>query len=176
MFLGNIDGKFTWDKKLFQELARGTKLEEAVLSAELRKTDGSWGSDSFDLRDVIMNNDGVFQVVPRTFMRSSRNVRLDSDVLNMLRADLQRNNGTWCDAAIDLNMFLGNIDGKFTWNKMRFQVSARGTKLEEFVLSAQLRKINGSWVSDSFDLRDFIINNDGVFQAVNVPADQPDQP
>ncbi|KAF9177428.1 hypothetical protein BGZ51_008769 [Haplosporangium sp. Z 767] len=109
------------------------------------------------------------EVVPRTFMHSSRNVRLDSDASNVLRADLQRNNGSWRDASIDLNMFLGNIDGKFTWERKDFQGSAREIKLKESVLSAELCKIDGSWVSDSFDLRDVIMNNDGVFQAVNVP-------
>ncbi|KAF9920424.1 hypothetical protein BGZ65_011275, partial [Modicella reniformis] len=113
------------------------------------------------------------EVVPRTFMDSSRNVRLDSDVPNVLRAELQRNNASWRDAAIDLNLFLGNIDGKFTWDKRHFQESARGTKLKESVLSAELCKINGSWVLDSFDLRDVIMNNDGVFQAVNVTTNIP---
>ncbi|KAG0001778.1 hypothetical protein BGZ80_008532 [Entomortierella chlamydospora] len=110
------------------------------------------------------------QVVPRTFMDSSSDVRLDPDTPNVLRANLRRNNSSWRDASIDLNMFLGNTDGKFTWEGSGFQASARGTNIKGSVLSAELCKIDGSWVSDSFDLRNVIMNNDGVFQAVNVPV------
>jgi hypothetical protein len=63
MFLGNINGKFTWDKRIFKESARGVSLGGSVLSAELRKIDGSWSNDVFDLRDLLLNNNGAFQAV-----------------------------------------------------------------------------------------------------------------
>ncbi|KAF9200881.1 hypothetical protein BGZ49_008879 [Haplosporangium sp. Z 27] len=110
------------------------------------------------------------EVVPRTFIHSSQNARLDSDANSVLRADLQQNNSSWREATIDLSLFIGNDDGKFSWYKKNFQESARGIKLNGSVLSAELRKVDGSWVSDSFDLKDTIMNNDGVFQAVDVPV------
>ncbi|KAF9917573.1 hypothetical protein BX616_000571 [Lobosporangium transversale] len=110
------------------------------------------------------------EAVPRPFIGSSRNVRLDANTPNVLRAELQRSNGSWCDASIDLNMSLGNADGKFIWGRKSFQESAQGTRLNESVLSAELRKIDCSWVTDSFDLRDVIMNNDGVFQALDAPC------
>lgn len=106
---------------------------------------------------------------PETFIESSQNVRLAEDTVSVLRADLKRNDGSWRDASIDLDMFLGNIDGKFTWNKRGFRSSARQTQLKGSVLSAQLCKIDGSWVMDTFNLGDVLMNNDGVFQAIDVP-------
>lgn len=102
-----------------------------------------------------------------SFMNACRNLRLESGAT--LRADLQRNDGTWRDAAIDLGMVLGNIDGRFTWSKKGFADSARNTRLEQSVVFAELRKINGDWTSDKFDLQNDIVNNDGVFQALQVP-------
>ncbi|KAK3076070.1 hypothetical protein LTR53_000010 [Teratosphaeriaceae sp. CCFEE 6253] len=66
-------------------------------------------------------------------------------------------------------MFLGNFDGKFTWNKKGFHDSARKAELSGSALSAELHNIQGQWCQDTFDLHDVLMNNDGTFQAVEVP-------
>ncbi|KAG0337810.1 hypothetical protein BG005_003932 [Podila minutissima] len=78
-------------------------------------------------------------------MLSSRNIRLQSDAGDVLRAYLQRNNGLWRFVTIDIDMLLDNIDDKFTWDMKGFQGS--GTKL-----SAELHMIYVSWVLNNFDL------------------------
>ncbi|KAF5001154.1 hypothetical protein FDECE_11051 [Fusarium decemcellulare] len=107
------------------------------------------------------------EYITGSFMNACRNLRLES--ASTLRADLERNDGTWRDASIDLSMVLGNDDGRFTWSKKGFVESARQTKLEESVIFAELRNNGGDWVTDQFDLQDRIVNNDGVFQALDVP-------
>ena len=109
------------------------------------------------------------RVYPQPFMDSCRNLRLDGDDSSVLRADLKRNDGSWRDAFVDLNIFLGNTDGKFASNKKAFRDSARRIRLTGSVISAELQKDNDTWSSDSFDLRARLLNNNGVFQAIEVP-------
>ncbi|KAI1310681.1 hypothetical protein F5Y03DRAFT_403059 [Xylaria venustula] len=107
------------------------------------------------------------QVVPSSYTQSYKNIKLDGSVL---RANLQRNDGSWRDASVDLSLILGNIDGKFSWGGKGFNGSADDIKFEGSVLSAKLRKDDDTWATDSFDLKDRLMNNDGVFQAINLPA------
>ncbi|KAJ4163154.1 hypothetical protein NW754_014577 [Fusarium falciforme] len=107
------------------------------------------------------------EYITGSFMNSCRRLRLDSGAI--LQADLQRNDGTWRDAAIDLSMVLGNMEGRLTWSKKGFSQSARGIRLEGSVVFAELHKSNGEWAPDSFDLQNRIVNNDGAFQALEVP-------
>ncbi|KAG9063304.1 hypothetical protein KI688_004186 [Linnemannia hyalina] len=110
------------------------------------------------------------EVVPLAYTLSSLKVRLDSDAPNVLRADLQRNDDSWRDALIDLDMFLGNIDGCFTWGTKFFHKSARHISLNGSLLTAELHTRVGSWVPASFDLKDNLVNDDGVFRAIDVPV------
>jgi hypothetical protein len=105
---------------------------------------------------------------PESFMNACRNLKLDSG--SVLRADLQRNDGTWRDAAIDLNMVLGNVDGRFTWSAKSFSQSTRQISMDGSVLSAELLKVDNSWASDKVDLQSHIKNNNGVFQAIQIPV------
>jgi hypothetical protein len=107
------------------------------------------------------------EVKPQTAWDSSRDLALTNKTV--LRGSLKRNDGSWREASIDLDMFLGNIDGKFTWNKKNFGDSSSRTELHGFVLSAELKRHDGSWSKSDFDLKDLILNNDGVFQATEVP-------
>lgn len=110
------------------------------------------------------------EVVPQSYIHSSRNVRLESKAPNVLRAELKRNDNSWRDAAINLDSFLGNIDGVFTWDKKGFHESARQISLDGSLVNAELRKNDGSWVPASFDLQDKLMNNNGVFRAIDVPV------
>ncbi|KAF9570866.1 hypothetical protein EC968_001305 [Mortierella alpina] len=109
------------------------------------------------------------EVVTQSFIHSSRNARLESSPI-VLRAELQRNDHSWRDASINLETFLGNVDGVFTWNKKGFHESARHVSLDGSLVKAELQKKDGSWVSASFDLHDKLVNNNGVFRAVGVPV------
>ncbi|KAF9537297.1 hypothetical protein EC957_008497 [Mortierella hygrophila] len=110
------------------------------------------------------------EVVPLTYILSSQNVKLDFGAPNILRADLKRNDGSWRDALIDLDLFLGNIDGRFTWGTKDFHKSARNVSLDESLLVAELQTKAGSWVPASFELQDNLMNDNGVFRAIDVPV------
>ncbi|KAF9137262.1 hypothetical protein BGX30_010404 [Mortierella sp. GBA39] len=110
------------------------------------------------------------EVVPLTYTLSSQNVRLDSNAPNVLRADLQRNDDSWRDALVDLDMLLGNIDGRFTWGARYFHKSARQISLDGSLLIAELQTRAGSWVPASFDLQDNLMNDNGVFRAIDFPV------
>ncbi|KAK5809322.1 hypothetical protein F5H01DRAFT_348987 [Linnemannia elongata] len=110
------------------------------------------------------------EVVPQSYIHSSRNVRLEPKAPNVLRAELKRNDNSWRDASINLDTFLGNIDGVFTWDKKGFHESARQISLDGSLVNAELRKKDGSWVPASFDLQDKLMNNNGVFRAIDVPV------
>jgi hypothetical protein len=106
-------------------------------------------------------------IVSKPFVESAKDIRLDRSVLH---AELARNDGSWRSAEVDLNTFLGNINGEFTWNKKDFYDSARTLRLEGSILSADLQDTNQSWHSSQFELRDVLLNNDGAFQAIDVPV------
>lgn len=124
------------------------------------------------------------KIIPKPYADTARNVYLTNNTSNVvtlddnwaksgktiLRAELKRNDGTWRDAAVDLNMFLGNIDGKFTWRQRAFSQTAQSLTMDGSVLCAQLKNKNGSWVQARYELRNSLLNNDGVFEAVQVPA------
>ncbi|KAF9987715.1 hypothetical protein BGZ65_002229, partial [Modicella reniformis] len=110
------------------------------------------------------------EVVPQSYTLTSRNVRLDSNAPNVLRADLRRNDGTWRDASIDLDMFLANIDGTFTWHNKRFHETARNISLDGSLLIAELKTLADRWVPASFELQDNLMNDNDVFRAIDVPV------
>lgn len=106
---------------------------------------------------------------PSRYTDSAQDLRLDSPAV--LHAQLRRNDGSYRNATIDLDLFLGNIDGHFSWQGKRFVGSARNISLKEgTILAAELCKIDGSWVAATFDMRDRILNADGNFQATQVDA------
>jgi len=107
------------------------------------------------------------EVKPQTAWDSCQSLTLTNNTT--LRGSLKRNDGSWRDASIDLDMFLGNVDGKFTWSKKNFGGVARNIELHGSILSAELKRNDGSWSKSEFELRDLLLNNDGAFQAIEVP-------
>lgn len=139
---------------------------------------GDWTHQEFaDLVYIKTRNTGTGKVevhineykavASKPYVETARNVTLQGSSLN---AELRRNDGSWQAASIDLDTFIGNIHGKFTWNTKAFSSTARNIRLEGTVLKADLQSINGSWSSDSFDLSQKLLNNDGAFQATEVPV------
>ncbi len=106
-------------------------------------------------------------VAPRSYIETSRHVVLQGTTLT---AELQRNDGTWRAASVDLDLLLGNIEGKFKWGEKAFSTSGRSIQLDNTLLRAELGLSNGSWSADICDLSQRLMNNDGAFQAIEVPA------
>ncbi|KAL7276436.1 hypothetical protein RUND412_000575 [Rhizina undulata] len=100
-----------------------------------------------------------------SYSRSSREISLQND--HILVAQCRNVNGEFVESRLDLNRYLGNINGVFYWNEKVFSNSAREVRLEYgSELFAELRREDGSWRATSVDLNDHIGNHNGklVFQ------------
>ncbi|UDD62189.1 hypothetical protein AFCA_009517 [Aspergillus flavus] len=101
------------------------------------------------------------------FYESAEAVRLDGPVLF---ARLRNVDGGWEDAEIDLNEFIGNVDGQFVWDEPNFFETAAevGFNFEGDdnvpILRAQLRDREGQWVPADINLGERLININGHFE------------
>jgi hypothetical protein len=102
-----------------------------------------------------------------TFHYSAEDIRVDDG--HILRARLQRGDGEWQDAEIDLDQFIGNIDGHFSWDGQNFSHTAQGAHFaiegdgSVPVLRAELFDAEGNAQSRDVNLAERISNNDGHF-------------
>ncbi|RPB20661.1 CNVH-domain-containing protein [Terfezia boudieri ATCC MYA-4762] len=107
-----------------------------------------------------------------SWLHTARNVHLQGK--STLAAELQKRDGSWHHATIDLNNYLGNSDGKFLWNGTNFAATARDTKIEdrrpqsfEAWILATLQEADGVWPqgtdSAGLNITDALKNEDGNF-------------
>jgi hypothetical protein len=119
-----------------------------------------------------------------TFHYSAEDIRVDDG--HILRARLQRGDGEWQDAEIDLDQFIGNIDGMwhnhtryvfctnnaaghFSWDGENFSHTAQGAHFaiegdgSVPVLRAELFDAEGNAQTRDVNLAERISNNDGQF-------------
>ncbi|CAE6498871.1 unnamed protein product [Rhizoctonia solani] len=89
-----------------------------------------------------------------------------------LVSSLQDSEGNLHESSIDLNEFIGNIDGKFQWGKIAFLESAKNIWLDTahapalILLKAELQKEDEDYVEDGINLNEFIQNVEGQFQYI----------
>ncbi|KAF8684161.1 hypothetical protein RHS04_01587 [Rhizoctonia solani] len=89
-----------------------------------------------------------------------------------LVAELQDSEGNWHQSSIDLDRFIGNIDGKLTWGEVDFSQSTKNVWLDTtFAPSLILLKGEGRCEGDesyaeedALNLNEFIQNVEGEFQ------------
>ncbi|KAG9196017.1 hypothetical protein G6011_01138 [Alternaria panax] len=102
-----------------------------------------------------------------TFYYTAENIRIDDG--HVLRARLQRADGEWNDAEIDLNQHIGNENGHFVWDGEGFSHSAEEIHFalegdgDVPVLRASLRDEDGNLETRDINLGERIINHDGNF-------------
>ncbi|KAK3814644.1 MAG: CVNH domain-containing protein [Linnemannia gamsii] len=65
----------------------------------------------------------------RSILKSCKELTLDQDK-HTLKASCQDCSGSWSPTSLDLNIILGNTNGKFTWGGIDFSKSARDTALD----------------------------------------------
>ncbi|KAH6653228.1 cyanovirin-N family protein [Truncatella angustata] len=121
------------------------------------------------------------------FFQTAQEIRVDDG--HFLRGRLQRVDGEWVDAEINLNDHLGNnngmctltstfrdtpstnVSGKghFAWDSAGFANSAEDIRLSiegdgpVAVLRARLRNENGEWQDSDINLSERLGNNNGGF-------------
>ncbi|CAO2649215.1 Nn.00g066000.m01.CDS01 [Neocucurbitaria sp. VM-36] len=103
-----------------------------------------------------------------TFHYSAEDIRIDDG--HILRARLQKGDGEWNDAEIDLNEHIGNDNGSFFWDGQGFSGSAENIQFniecdgEAAVLRATLFDGEGNGQESDINLGERIGNNDGNFE------------
>ncbi|KAK8117592.1 cyanovirin-N [Apiospora kogelbergensis] len=103
-----------------------------------------------------------------SFFDTARDIRLEDG--HMLRASLQRVDGEWQDAEINLNDHIGNENGRFCWDSNGFSESSEGIwcSIEGTgpvcVLRGRLRNADGELCECDLNLSERLGNNDGNFQ------------
>ncbi|KAJ4989366.1 cyanovirin-n family protein [Stagonosporopsis vannaccii] len=102
-----------------------------------------------------------------TFHYSAEDIRVEDN--HILKARLQRADGEWNDAEIDLNNHIGNDNGHFFWDGQGFSDSAEDVHFtiegdgEVPVLRATLFDQEGNGQQRDVNLAERISNNDGEF-------------
>ncbi|KAL0072393.1 hypothetical protein AAF712_000156 [Marasmius tenuissimus] len=152
--LGNNTGAFTWTEGHdFSKSAQNVRLEGSVLTADLQKPDKkTWNRAQVDLSQIIHVVDGklVFKskgntATPMYFGGSCTHTRLENSYLHVTHKGH--------DHRLDLDKYLGNIDGTFNWEAQGFSKTARHLSLEGSVLTGELRmKDEKTWNRAKVDL------------------------
>ncbi|CAE7122731.1 unnamed protein product [Rhizoctonia solani] len=89
-----------------------------------------------------------------------------------LVAQLQDSEGNWHQSSLDLNEFIGNIDGKLTWDEKDFSESTKNIWLDTahapslILLKGEGRKEGDEEYAaeDSINLNEFISNIEGKLE------------
>ncbi|KAH7170005.1 Cyanovirin-N [Dactylonectria macrodidyma] len=99
-----------------------------------------------------------------SFSQSSRNVRIEDSLL--YAECLKEDNRTWVSSEINLDSYIGNINGSFEWGKQAFSLSARDIHLDgSSVLAASLANEVGTYGPDqTVNLDDHIANINGTLE------------
>ncbi|KAH3962143.1 hypothetical protein HBI25_218840 [Parastagonospora nodorum] len=105
-----------------------------------------------------------------TFHYSAEDIRVDDG--HILRARLQRADGEYNDAELDLNNHIGNDNGSFVWDGEGFSGSAENVHFsiegdgEVPVLRATLFDGDGNGTECDLNLGERVSNNDGNFEYI----------
>lgn len=102
-----------------------------------------------------------------SFTHSCRDVALEADGSTLVAKCLMKDNKTYKNSRLSLDLLIGNIDGEFRWNFRDFSKSARNVTLEDGFLSGDLKDGDGDWVSSRMDLNAHIKNNNGHLEGLD---------
>jgi len=86
----------------------------------------------------------------------------------ILYAECLRYDGSRCESSIDLNQYLGNIDGVLTWGLKAFTKSCKNITIQDgFWIVAECQRANGKeHILSKFDLRTRFRNENGVLVVI----------
>lgn len=74
-------------------------------------------------------------------------------------------NKTWISSSLNLDDFLGNVDGKFVLGGKGFSRSAQDITLADAIITAKLKNGAGKFVDAKFDLSQYVSSQDGILAA-----------
>ncbi len=94
-----------------------------------------------------------------SFSATSTNIEISPE--GILSADCKTNLGHFKNSTIDLNGYIGNIDGNFKWGSEKFTLTASEFSLSDAILNGKLKKKDGTLNDSSIDLDQRIKNDNG---------------
>ena len=96
------------------------------------------------------------------FTNSSSNIYLSGTTLYATCQDYDGNEHT---SSINLNNYIGNIEGTLTWGESNFAGSSSNFSLSGAVLSAECSDSDGNTHHSSINLNNYISNQEGALTA-----------
>ncbi|TBU30403.1 Cyanovirin-N [Dichomitus squalens] len=135
-----------------------------TLLAECRTCAGAWSHSSLDLDQYIGNWDGSFHInSSRGYSASSTNVRIEGGTLY---AHLRREDGSLAPGAINLDVWVANINGELRFGQIGEHLvkSCAAMMLDGTVLRALCLGTDGKFHASSIQLNDHYSNRDGCFE------------
>ncbi|KAK3492592.1 Cyanovirin-N [Neurospora hispaniola] len=109
----------------FHVTAEDARIEvrdnRTILFARLRREDGEWNDASYELDQIIGNNDGHFQWGGQNFTETAEDIRFHpkegAAEQPILRARLRDCNGEFHDRDVNLTEIVENVNGQFQASK-----------------------------------------------------------
>jgi hypothetical protein len=174
-FIGNLDGKLTWEDNGFAKNCRDCKLNLSKLTCSCQKSDGiSSTSSEINLNERISNVDGKFSVfwIFNFSLVDGRGFK--SGVKMLIRSKLLNSKGEFISAELDLNQFISNINGYLIWNNSGFTKNCGYCNLKYLVLSCKCQDMKGNFKDSSLNLNGRIGNHDGKFKTFTIKSTEKD--
>jgi hypothetical protein len=99
-----------------------------------------------------------------SFVYSSRNFSIDGA---LLRADCLDDANVARPATINLDNFIGVVNGKLTWGAQGWSREARNVSISQGILQAEVRQ-GDKWVASTIRLDEHITNNNGMLETMDL--------
>ncbi|KAF7718464.1 Uncharacterized protein PECH_005954 [Penicillium ucsense] len=90
-----------------------------MLQASCQNDHGLWEQQSFNLNDILGNEEGYLKLGSQAFSRSARHIRLLSSSPPILKAELRASNGTWREDSVNLDHFIAVHHGRLAFKHER---------------------------------------------------------
>jgi len=165
--IANHEGKLDWALGgNFAASSRDLQLHGGpTLQAICKQTGGGEVRATINLDECIGNIDGhlIFKRErPGGFSATSKDVHLRGAEL---QAKCQTEGGSYKDSTLDLNKYIGNIEGCLEWNFAGFADSSKDISLSgSSYLLAKCQTSQGNYYTSAINLDELVINADGQLQ------------
>ena len=175
--IGNVDGQLTQGSAAFSKTSRNIDLEDTYLTAVCQAKSGEWITSRLELNKVLIlhydslveaTRTGEVAVIDRKAQEEEedkaqvpveqpsepfKNFRLENSILHVdcwLKP-------TYAPCSIDLDSYIGNVDGQLTQGSAAFSKTSRNIDLEDTYLMAECQVKPGEWVTSRLELTEVLI-------------------
>ena len=166
-YITNLEGKLDWALGgNFAATSHDLQFcGPSTLQAICKQTSGGEVLASINLDEHIGNIDGHLMFKrerPGGFSATSKDIHLSGAEL---QAKCQANDGSYKDSTLDLNKYIGNIEGCLEWHSAGFADSSKDISLSgSSYLLAKCQTSQGSYYATAINLDELVINVDGQLQ------------